>query len=87
MPDVLVLDLRMPGLDGMEVLRRVKETYPQIAVIIMTGHGTDKDEEESRRLGAFEYLRKPVDMNQLMEIVKKAGRDRNEAGSDLLVGG
>jgi len=79
MPDVMVLDLRMPGLDGMEVLRRVKETYPQIAVIIMTGHGSDKDEEEARRLGAFDYLRKPVDINQLMETVKNAGRARNEA--------
>jgi DNA-binding NtrC family response regulator len=79
MPDVMVLDLRMPGLDGMDVLRRVKESYPQIAVIIMTGHGSDKDEEEARRLGAFEYLRKPVDINQLMEVVKNAGRARNEA--------
>ena len=78
MPDVLVLDLRMPGIDGMEVLRRVKGTYPQIAVIIMTGHGSDEDEEEARGLGAFDYLRKPVDINQLMEVVKDAGRARNE---------
>lgn len=78
-PDVMVLDLRMPGLDGMEVLRRVKETYPQIAVIIMTGHGSDKDEQEARRLGAFDYLRKPVDISQLMETVRNAGRARNEA--------
>lgn len=77
-PDVMVLDLRMPGMDGMEVLRRVKETYPQIAVIIMTGHGSDKDEEEARRLGAFDYLRKPVDMSQLMEVVRNAGRARDE---------
>ena len=79
MPDVMVLDLRMPGLGGMEVLRQVKDTYPQIAVIIMTGHGSDEDEEEARRLGAFDYLRKPVDINQLMEVVKDAGRVRNEA--------
>jgi DNA-binding NtrC family response regulator len=79
MPDVMVLDLRMPGMDGMEVLRRVKETYPKIAVIIMTGHGSDKDEEEARRLGAFDYLRKPVDISHLMEVVKNAGRARNEA--------
>lgn len=79
LPDVMVLDLRMPGMDGMEVLRRVKDTYPQIAVIIMTGHGSDKDEEEARRLGAFDYLRKPVDINHLMEVVKDAGRARNKA--------
>ena len=72
-PDVMVLDLRMPGIDGMEVLRRVKTAYPRIEVIIMTGHGSDQDEEEARRLGAFDYLRKPVDINKLMEIVRNAG--------------
>ncbi len=77
-PDVMVLDLRMPGIDGMEVLRRVKETYPQIAVIIMTGHGSKKEEQEARRLGAFDYLRKPVDINRLMEIVREAGRARRK---------
>jgi DNA-binding NtrC family response regulator len=73
-PDVMVLDLLMPGIDGMEVLRRVKKMFPQIEVIIMTGHGSDKDEEEARRLGAFEYLRKPVDIDQLMETVRNAGQ-------------
>jgi len=72
-PDVMVLDLLMPGIDGMEVLRRVKKTFPQIEVIIMTGHGSDKDEEEARRLGAFDYLRKPVEIDDLMETVRNAG--------------
>ena len=78
-PDVMVLDLRMPGIDGMEVLRRVKKTYPQLEVIIMTGHGSDADEEEARRLGAFDYLRKPVDINDLMETIRKAGAARRKA--------
>jgi DNA-binding NtrC family response regulator len=60
-------------------LRRVKKTFPQIEVIIMTGHGSDKDEEEARRLGAFEYLRKPVDIDQLMEKVRDAGQARLRA--------
>lgn len=77
-PDVMVLDLRMPGIDGMEVLRRVRRMYPQLQVIIMTGHGSDKDEEEARRLGAFDYLRKPVDINDLMEIVRRAGHATRE---------
>jgi DNA-binding NtrC family response regulator len=77
-PDVMVLDLRMPGIDGMEVLRRVKKQYPQMEVIIMTGHGSDQDEAEARRLGAFEYLRKPVDINHLMEVVRRAGRSGEE---------
>jgi len=75
-PDVMVLDLRMPGIDGMEVLRRVKKAYPQIEVIIMTGHGTDTDEEEAHRLGAFDFLRKPVDTSHLMDVVRRAGRTR-----------
>jgi DNA-binding NtrC family response regulator len=78
-PDVMVLDLLMPGIDGMEVLRRVKKTFPQIEVIIMTGHGSDKDEAEARRLGAFEYLRKPVDIEHLMETVRNAGHARLRA--------
>jgi len=78
-PDVMVLDLRMPGLDGMEVLRRVKNAYPQIEVIIMTGHGSESDEEEARRLGAYDYLHKPVDINDLMEIIRSAGDARRGA--------
>jgi DNA-binding response OmpR family regulator len=78
-PDVMVLDLRMPGLDGMEVLRRVKNAYPQVEVIIMTGHGSESDEEEARRLGAYDYLRKPVDINDLMEIIRGAGEARRNA--------
>jgi DNA-binding NtrC family response regulator len=73
LPDVMVLDLKMPGMGGMEVLERVRKKYPQVQVIIMTGHGSDKEEVEARRLGAFEYLRKPVDINQLMEVVRRAG--------------
>lgn len=77
-PDVMVLDLRMPGLDGLEVLRRVKKAYPEIEVIILTGHGSERDEEEARRLGAFDYLHKPVELEELMEVVRRAGRQREE---------
>jgi DNA-binding NtrC family response regulator len=79
LPDVMVLDLRMPGLDGMEVLRRVKSAYPQVEVIIMTGHGSESDEEEARRLGAYAYLQKPVDINDLMETIRNAGEARRKA--------
>jgi DNA-binding NtrC family response regulator len=79
LPDVMVLDLRMPGLDGMEVLRRVKNAYPQVEVIIMTGHGSESDEAEARRLGAYDYLQKPVDINDLMEIIRDAGEARRRA--------
>lgn len=78
-PDVMVLDLRMPGLDGLEVLRRVKNTYPHVEVIVLTGRGADQDEEEAKKLGAFAYLTKPVDINQLMDTIRAAGRARSAA--------
>lgn len=71
-PDVMVLDLRMPNVDGIEVLERVKKAYPNIEVVILTGHGTEQDEERARRLGAFDYLEKPVDIDTLVDKLKKA---------------
>lgn len=78
-PDVMVLDLRMPGMDGMEVLRQVKRLHPTVEVVIMTGDGSDQDEEEARRLGAFAYLRKPVDINELVDAVRQAGEAHRAA--------
>ena len=76
-PDVMVLDLKMPGMGGLEVLERVKKRYPRVQVIILTGHGSDAEELEARRLGAFDYLNKPVDINDLMERVREAGLARD----------
>lgn len=74
LPHVMVLDLRMPRMDGMEVLRHIKKNNPEIQVIILTGHGSAKDEEQARRLGAFDYLQKPVDVETLVNRIKKAYR-------------
>ncbi|MFA4920457.1 MAG: response regulator [Thermodesulfovibrionales bacterium] len=71
-PDVMILDLKMPGIDGIEVLKRVKQTNPNIEVIILTGQGSDADREQCMNLGAFAYLEKPVDVNVLSETIKKA---------------
>jgi CheY-like chemotaxis protein len=71
-PDVMIVDLKMPGIDGLEVLRKVKETRPEIEVIILTGHGHVADRELCMKLGAFAYLQKPLDINELSEIIKKA---------------
>lgn len=71
-PDVMLLDLKMPGMDGLEVLRRVKKAHPPIQVVILTGHGSDQDAESARRLGAFGYLRKPVDINELVQTLDHA---------------
>jgi two-component system response regulator CpxR len=71
-PDVMILDLKMPGIDGVEVLRRVKATNPHVEVIILTGHGSDEDCETCMALGAFAYLQKPVDIDALSETLKRA---------------
>lgn len=71
-PEVMILDLKMPGIDGIEVLRRVKQTRPEIEVIILTGHGTEADRATCMALGAFAYLNKPVDIEVLTETLRQA---------------
>ena len=71
-PDVIILDLRMPGIDGIEVLRRIKQNHPNVEVIILTGHGTEEDRRTCMDLGAFAYLQKPVDIEALSETLKRA---------------
>ncbi len=84
-PDVMVLDLRMPGIDGTEVLRKVRLEHPNVAVIILTGHGSEKDRQLCMDLGAFAYLEKPVDIEELSEHMKRAkefiqSKSANETG-------
>jgi len=71
-PEVIIVDLKMPGVDGLEVLRKVKEKRPQIEVIILTGHGHEEDRQLCMELGAFAYLQKPLDINVLSETIQKA---------------
>lgn len=71
-PEVMILDLKMPGIDGIEVLRRVKSNRPGIEVIILTGHGSEDDRKTCMDLGAFAYLNKPVDIDVLSQTLKDA---------------
>ena len=71
-PEVMILDLKMPGIDGIEVLKKVKSSHPDIEVIILTGHGTEEDRVKCMDLGAFAYLRKPIDIEHLSETLKAA---------------
>jgi two-component system response regulator CpxR len=73
-PEVMVLDLRMPGIDGMEVLRQVKQKHPGIEVIILTGHGSAQEKVTAEELGAFAYLEKPTDIDVLAQTMKQAYR-------------
>lgn len=71
-PEVMILDLRMPGIDGIEVLRQVKASNPDIEVIVLTGHGTEKDKDLCMELGAFAFLQKPVDIQLLSKTLMAA---------------
>jgi DNA-binding NtrC family response regulator len=71
-PDVIVLDVRMPGMGGMELLRRVKKAHPDTGVVVLTGHDSHGAEERALRLGAFAYVRKPVDIDDLIGTIKSA---------------
>jgi CheY-like chemotaxis protein/cytidylate kinase len=71
-PDVIVLDLKMPGIDGIETLRRVKGSHPDVEVIILTGHGSDQEQVMAEELGAFAYLHKPVNINELAQVMREA---------------
>lgn len=77
----MVLDLKMPGIDGIEVLRRLKKEHPGIEVIILTGHGSEADREMCMQLGAFAYLKKPVDIDVLSQTMREAyAKIRAKAG-------
>jgi DNA-binding response OmpR family regulator len=77
-PDVIVLDLKMPGIDGFEVLKSVKTNYPEVEVIILTGHDSEKDKIETQKMGAFDYLQKPIEVNTLVKKIRSAYRTKIE---------
>ena len=74
-PQVVVLDVMMPGLGGMEVLQRIKTMDPNIQVILLTGHGATKDGIKGMQLGAFDYLIIPVDIDELIEKLNEAAKN------------
>ncbi len=69
---VVVLDVKMPGMDGHETFRAIKKSHPLVEVILLTGHGTVDSAVEGLKAGAFDYLVKPVDINRLWEKVSEA---------------
>lgn len=71
-PPVVVLDVLMPGMGGLDVLRQIKRSYPRIQVIILTGRGSTKEGIKGMRLGAFDYLMKPVKIEMLMQKMNEA---------------
>ncbi len=74
--DVVILDLQMPGMNGLEVLKRIKERHPEIQVILLTGHATVEKGVEAIRLGAIDFVEKPADLEVLQEKISKAHKKK-----------
>ena len=70
--EVVLLDVKMPGMNGIETLGEIKKLYPILEVIMLTGHATVESAIEGMKLGAFDYLMKPCDINQLVSKVEEA---------------
>ena len=77
--DVAVLDLKMEDMDGIEVLKIFKKAYPEMAVIMLTGHGSEKAAKEGIELGAFDYLTKPCELDDLLAKIREAYKEKKKA--------
>jgi len=74
--DAIVVDLAMPGINGIQTLKRIKAKRPDLEIIILTGHATVKTGIEAMKLGAEDFLEKPVDLNVLLEKIRNAKHKR-----------
>ena len=76
--DVVVLDIKMPGMDGMETLGEIKKRFPLVEVIMLTGHGSTETAVEGMKSGAFDYLVKPADFDELTRKLQGARKRKDE---------
>jgi two-component system, OmpR family, response regulator len=74
--DVIVLDLAMPGMDGIETLKRLQKIDPDVQIILLTGHGSIEKAVEATKLGAIDFLQKPASLSDLLELIHKAAEKR-----------
>ena len=82
--DVVILDIRLPDIDGIDILKKIKTKHPLIEVIIISGFATINSAVESLKLGAFDYLEKPFDINDLISKAKKAVQKKRERETKIL---
>jgi len=73
-PDLVLLDIWMPGMDGIQTLERIKQLFPEITVVMMSGHGTIETAVRATRMGAFDFIEKPFSLDKLLITVGNAIR-------------
>ena len=76
-PDAVFLDIVMPGMGGIEVLRRIREAHPALPVIVITGHASTAEIEEAKRLGVTDCVQKPFVLNQLSQALGRLSAETN----------
>ncbi len=77
LPDLIVLDLKMPGLSGIEVLKRIKSSHPDLPVILLTGYGSTEEGIMGKQAGVLDYMTKPLNINELLSKIDEAFDGRN----------
>jgi len=81
-PHVILLDIRLPGIDGMTLLERIKEIDRNIIIIMLTGHGDIRDAVKAMKLGAFDYITKPFNNDDIIAAIKKALQSGHQMSSN-----
>ena len=74
--DAIILDLAMPGMDGLETLQKIKESQPDAEIIMLTGHASVESSVKAMKIGAEDFLEKPVNISDLMEKIEEAHKKR-----------
>jgi DNA-binding NtrC family response regulator len=82
--EVVILDVKMPGMDGIETLREIKKRFPLVEVVMLTGHATVETAIEGMKLGAYDYLMKPCDMDILMTKVDEAAARKRKQETKII---
>ena len=82
--EVVILDVKMPGMDGIETLREIKKRFPLVEVVMLTGHATVETAIEGMKLGAYDYLMKPCDMDILMAKVDEAAARKRKQETKII---
>lgn len=82
--DVVILDVKMPEMDGIKTLREIKKNHPLVEVIMLTGHATVENAIDGLRLGAFDYLMKPCDLETLLAKLAEAGEKKAKQEEKIL---